>query len=241
MLEVQSFATIIPLAESETNQALVSYALGDSALIGMVKTASASGGASFTSSGQMPPLYDKRDELAHTRTMNKSTVDPIDQKLSSIEERMDKRMERMGEEFRREMRIRERASRREALAHHATLDAHIKSNDKAVTATLEALARTEAEFGKVKQANKEQRYWMAGIGVAIVLGIMGANATIFGGGKAFFDGGRDSITNQQNVESLINESRIQIQATQKMLEKIQDRQDALERQPAEPSITKPSN
>jgi len=89
-----------------------------------------------------------------------------------------------------------------------------------VAATLAAVERAEAEFGQVKQANKELRFWMAGIGVAIVLGIMGANATIFGGGKAFFDGGKEALVNQQRIDALIKQAQDQTEANRRILDEI---------------------
>lgn len=177
-----------------------------------------------------------------TEPMNDITREELSSTLSAIEERMDRRVERMeqdsarrSDDLRREMRLRERSARRESIATKEALQAHIESNDKAVASTLAALERTEKEFGTVKQANKEQRYWMAGIGVAIVLGIMGANATIFGGGKTFFDGGANSVVNQQHVEKLIQEAKAQSDANSALLKQIQTRQESL----VAPSPAKP--
>lgn len=193
---------------------------------------------SFKTSSQStnpPPEDDKERMVGHTRAMNDMTREELAAHLSAAEERMDKRIQKMGDELQREMKLRDRSARREATAHNAALKAHIESNDKAVSTTLAALERTEKEFGTVKQANKEQRYWMAGIGVAIVLGIMGANATIFGGGKAFFDGGHDSVINQQKVELLIQEAKAQSDANSILLKEIQSQQEAM----AVPKQTKP--
>lgn len=176
-----------------------------------------------------PRIIDQNDKpraVGDTHLMNDITREELSATLSGIEDRMDKRIQKMGNEFQREMKLRERSARREAIAHNVALKAHIESNDKAVSATLAALERTEKEFGTVKQANKEQRYWMAGIGVAIVLGIMGANATIFGGGKTFFDGGANSVINQQKVEQLIQEAKTQSDANSALLIQIQARQES---------------
>lgn len=182
-----------------------------------------------------PPDDDKDRMVGHTRIMNDMTREELAANLTAVEERMDRRIQKMGDELQREMKLRERSARREAMAHNAALKAHVESNDKAVSATLAALERTEKEFGTVKQANKEQRYWMAGIGVAIVLGIMGANATIFGGGKSFFDGGHDSVINQQKVEQLIHEAKTQSDANSTLLKKIQSQQELM----VVPKQTKP--
>lgn len=168
--------------------------------------------------------YQSPRREAYTDPMKDISRDELNSALSATEERMDRSIQKMGDELQREMRLRERSARREAIAHNVALKAHIESNDKAVSATLAALERTEKEFGSVKQANKEQRYWMAGIGVAIVLGIMGANATIFGGGKAFFDGGKDSIQNQQKVDAIIKQAQEQTEANRRILDEIRANQ-----------------
>lgn len=175
----------------------------------------------------LPPGDDTAARERHTEPMNDITREELRTTLSAIEERMDGRIERLekdserrSDDLRREIRLRERSARREAIALNQAVQAHIQSNDKAVSAALAALERTESEFGKVKQANKEQRYWMAGIGVAIVLGIMGANATIFSGGKAFFDGGKDAIQNQQAVETILKQAQEQTEANRRILDEI---------------------
>ncbi|NMX94247.1 MULTISPECIES: hypothetical protein [unclassified Pseudomonas] len=155
-----------------------------------------------------------------TGHMNDITREELKDALLGLEDRVDRRIDRMGDELQREMRLRERSARREAIANNSALKAHIESNDKAVASTLAALSRTETEFGKVKQANKEQRYWMAGIGVAIVLGIMGANATIFSGGKSFFDGGKEAIESQRALDSIVRQAQEQTESNRRILDEI---------------------
>lgn len=170
---------------------------------------------------------DNHRKSRYAQPMNDITREELQETISGLERGMDKRLERMemeaskrSDDLRREMRLRDRSARRETLALNEALKAHVASNDRAVSSALSALERTEAEFGKVKQANKEQRYWMAGIGVAIVLGIMGANATIFGGGKAFFDGGKDAVKNQQEVDAIIRQAQEQTEANRRLLDEI---------------------
>jgi hypothetical protein len=171
-------------------------------------------------SGKREGMIDLRIKEDHPKLMNDNTREDMSKTLSSEEARMDKRIDSLASEFRREMRLLDRGSRREANARNSALKAHVESNDRAVSEVLRALERTEGEFGKVKQANKEQRYWMAGIGVAIVLGIMGANATIFSGGKAFFDGGKEALQNQQRVELIIKQAQDQTEANRRILDEI---------------------
>lgn len=178
-------------------------------------------------SGSTRRVDDNSLRTDDTKSMTDMTREELSITLSALEERMDKRVERMekdsvrrSDDIRREMRLRERSARRESIAMHESLQAHIQSNDKAVSSTLAALERTEQEFGKVRQANKEQRYWMAGIGVAIVLGIMGANATIFSGGKSFFDGGKEAVQNQKAVDVIIQKAQEQTDANRRVLDEI---------------------
>lgn len=165
-------------------------------------------------------MIDLRIREDHPIPMNDITREDLNNGLSTAEARMDKRIDSLASEFRREMRLLDRGSRRESSARNEALKAHVESNNKAVSDVLKALERTESEFGQVKQANKEQRYWMAGIGVAIVLGIMGANATIFSGGKAFFDGGKEALQNQQRVETLLKQAQDQAEANRRILDEI---------------------
>lgn len=120
ILEMQNIATIIPLAQSETNQALVRFALGEGALIGLVKTtsSSAAAAASFTTLGQNQGSNDKNDGMDHNKAMSEISMDQIDEKLSGIDERIDKRISRM-----------EQAEERRAESWRKEQDAYRKEMD----------------------------------------------------------------------------------------------------------------
>lgn len=158
---------------------------------------------------------DSPDPQMHTEGMNDITRDELRSTLSEIENRMDRRIDRLADEFRNEMALRAEADQREAVARSEAVQAHL-------SATKEMTGRLERDFLEVISATKAQKYWLAGIGVAVVLGIMGANATIFSGGKAFFDGGVDHAA----VKQLLEETKNQTQETRALLESLKSQQAA---------------
>ncbi|MBK5003032.1 hypothetical protein IAE37_005308 [Pseudomonas sp. S31] len=138
----------------------------------------------------------------------------LDEKVSRIETNATsshtaylRELELRDEALHREMNLKERAFRREQKAH-------AKSLDERLNRMAEASASTAKEI-------KDFKLWMAGIGIAVVLGIMGANATIFSGGKSFFDGGKEHAANQQRIDSLIQESKAQTEASKAILDQLQ--------------------
>uniref|UniRef100_UPI0010BFF4A4 hypothetical protein n=1 Tax=Pseudomonas asiatica TaxID=2219225 RepID=UPI0010BFF4A4 len=210
-----NLSLVIPIAQSKTNQDLVAFALGIPSANMVLKSHTSS---QTTVLVEPTKAEDKAMDSEHTEPVE-AEDHVVKEELASIEQRMERRIDRLADEFRREMRLRDQSSRREAIAYKQAVAAHLESNDKSVSATLAAVERAESEF-QVKQANKELRFWMAGIGVAIVLGIMGANATIFGGGKAFFDGGKEALANQQRIDAIIKQAQEQTEANRRILDEI---------------------
>lgn len=138
----------------------------------------------------------------------------LDEKVSRIETNATtshtaylRELELRDEALHREMNLKERAFRREQKAHAKALD--------------ERLNRMAAASASTAKEIKDFKLWMAGIGIAVVLGIMGANATIFSGGKSFFDGGKEHAANQQRIDSLIQESKAQTEASKAILDQLQ--------------------
>lgn len=167
-----------------------------------------------------------------SEAMTDSIADEIKRMVSAIEERMDKRIERIekdtdrrSEEFRREMELRDAALKRDTDALRELMKTHAAHTEKMGE-------RLEGQFAEAKSAIGAQKYWLAGIGVAVVLGIMGANATIFSGGKAFFDGGVDHAT----VKQLLEETKAQSLETRALLESLKVQQ-ATPPTPAPPAST----
>ncbi|NNG64091.1 hypothetical protein HKD51_21200 [Pseudomonas fragi] len=184
---------------------------------------------------------DNKQSKRNTDGMNEITREELSRTLSAIEERMDKRIERMekesersGEQFRSEMLLRDKALHREMALKEKSFRREHQAYAKALD---EKLGGIEGAMSSAISEIKGFKLWMAGIGIAVVLGIMGANATIFGGGKAFFDGGKDSVLNQQRIEALIEESQSQTEATKKILEEIRARQESLQHPASVPAAT----
>lgn len=119
-------------------------------------------------------------------------------------------MELRDQSIQREIKVRERAFRRELAAHNRLMDYRIE--------------KMEAATNQVVEATKASRYWMAGIGVAVILGIMGANATLVGSAGSIFDGGKAALQRQQDLENLARQAQEQSAKTQKILEAVQAQQ-----------------
>lgn len=163
---------------------------------------------------------DSRALKGHAEAMTDITRDELRDTLSAIEERMDKRIERIekntdqrSEDLRREIGLRDEALQRDTAALRELLKVHAAHTE-------EMGARLERQFAEAKSAIGAQKYWLAGIGVAVVLGIMGANATIFSGGKAFFDSGVDHAA----VKQLLEETKAQSRETRALLESLKSQQ-----------------
>jgi len=129
-------------------------------------------------------------------------------------------MELRDQSIHREIKSRERAFRRELAAHNKLLDYRLE--------------KMEAATNQVVEATKASRYWIAGIGVAVILGIMGANATLIGSAASIFDGGKAALQRQQDLEKLARQAQEQSAQTQKILEAIQAQQNQPQTQQPKP-------
>lgn len=114
------------------------------------------------------------------------------------------------EQLRREIELREKSFRSEQLVRDQALD--------------DRLGRIEGSVSSAVKEIKDFKLWMAGIGVAVVLAIMGANYTLIGSAQGIFDGGKSAQENQQRVERLIQESQEQAKQNKALLESIQAKQ-----------------
>lgn len=187
-------------------------------------------------SGRAQSTYrDFSSSVMNTENMNDFTRKELSDTLAAVEKRMDKRIDRMAEEstrlaaeFRREMELRDQATQREAAARRDELKAHLEH----INATA---YRLEQQLIETKGSVSGQKYWLAGIGVAVVLGIMGANATIFSGAKSFFDGGVD----QAELRALVEEIRAQSVESRAMIERITPSNAAPIAPPNDETITPP--
>lgn len=181
-----------------------------------------------------PPRIIKSDSYTQKIDDERMTDHPpaeMKSAFSDIENRMDKRIDRIekavegsSESFRHELALRDAALHREMNLKEKSFRREHNLYAKALD---DQLGRMEASASSATQEIKDFKLWMGGIGIAVVLGIMGANATIFGGGKAFFDGGKEATLNEQRIESLLQESKAQTEATQTLLKEIQLKEKAL--------------
>lgn len=177
---------------------------------------------------------DRHRQRVDTEAM--TTDHDLKEALSRMENHLDERVQRIeraleasSSSYLRELEIRDSALHREMNLKEKSFRREQKTYAKALD---DRLGRMEAAGETATKEIKDFKLWMGGIGVAVVLGIMGANATIFGGGKAFFDGGADSVRNQAKAEALIMESKSQTEANKALLKDIQHRQETT--QPAVP-------
>ena len=114
------------------------------------------------------------------------------------------------DQLRREIDLREKSFRSEQGVRDQALD--------------ERLGRIEGSVSGAVKEIKDFKLWMAGIGIAVVLAIMGANYTLIGSAQGIFDGGKASLESQQKIEKLIEESRAQALQNRQLLESIQAKQ-----------------
>lgn len=114
------------------------------------------------------------------------------------------------EQLRREIELREKSFRSEQSIRDQALD--------------DRLGRIEGSVSSAVKEIKDFKLWMAGIGVAVVLAIMGANYTLIGSAQGIFDGGKAALEAQQRVERLIQESQELGKQNRALLESIQAKQ-----------------
>ncbi|MGL6246240.1 hypothetical protein [Pseudomonas sp.] len=172
------------------------------------------------------PLDDNKEQ-GHTQTMSDVTMDQIDQKLSGIEERMDKRIDRMEaaeekralswrreqEAYRKEQEARDRlyAERSEATSRRLEdRDKIIDSKLDAVNASImsagvkvgELESKLSTNLQAVKDSNRSTALFIIGTVIASVLAMLAINATIIYGAKSFFDAGKEIAALQSSIEDL---------------------------------------
>ncbi|PQZ83966.1 MULTISPECIES: hypothetical protein [Pseudomonas] len=121
-------------------------------------------------------------------------------------------------EYRHELKLRDDQLRREIELREQSFRSEQGVRDKALD---ERLGRMEDSVSDATKEIKDFKLWMAGIGVAVVLAIMGANYTLIGSAQGIFDGGKSSLQSQQRIEKLIEESQLQAKQNRELLESIQ--------------------
>lgn len=151
-----------------------------------------------------------REEISPSKgdnkTMNDITREEFDAKLSAVEARMDARFVSIEGKIEGFLSAQvERDKRFEQQFHQ--IDRQFNQIDQ-------RFQHMDESLEGIRKSVSAQKYWLAGIGVAVVLGIMGANATIFSGAKSFFDGGVE----RSEVKALLEEVRAQTVETRALIE-----------------------
>lgn len=187
------------------------------------------------------------EELKDTLPMNDITRDELSNTLSAIEERMDKRVERMersedrrADAYRREQEARDKLYTERFEAMHkriedrdAVIDSKLDAMNSSVIRMSEKVDGFEKQLdGKlveVKSSNRNAAWAMLAIAAATVVGIWGVNSTIIGSVTGFFDAGKASVESQQSIEKLVRDSKLQSEETFKLLQQIQAQQQSTQK------------
>ncbi|MFJ7790674.1 hypothetical protein [Pseudomonas sp. NPDC096925] len=181
--------------------------------------------------------------------MNDITREELRATLSDIENRMDRRFERLeqAEERRAEAWRREQESYRHEQNMRDKLYAErfeatskrLEDRDKVIDAKLDSITSSvklmsekvdgfsgdlAAKVKEVQASNKSTVWAILGIavsvGIATVIGLWGANSTIVGSATSIFAAGQQQTTQQQSLQQLIEEAKSQSAETRALLEKI---------------------
>lgn len=148
-----------------------------------------------------PRGRDKSAAEPHTKSMNDITRHELDAKLETIEARMDGRVASIESKIDGFLSAQAERDKR----FQQALELSRQQSDKQSQQMDQRLQRMDTSIDEIKNSLGAQKYWLAGIGVAVILGIMSANATIFSGAKSFFDGGVE----QSEVRALLEDTRAQ--------------------------------
>lgn len=185
----------------------------------------------------------------YTDPMNDITREELRSTLSAIEDRMDKRIDRMeateekrSESYRREQEARDRLYTERFEAMHKRLEDRdsiidskldtMNSSVRLMTHTVDGFeARLDKKLDEVKSSNRSARWATLAIAAATVVGIWGVNSTIVGSVTGFFDAGQSATERQQATEKLILDAKAQSEATHRLLIEMQAREQTKFRMP----------
>ncbi|WP_245222426.1 hypothetical protein [Pseudomonas moraviensis] len=189
---------------------------------------------------------DKQQAVGDTHLMNDITREELSNTLSAIEERMDRRVERMeqsdgrrADAYRREQEARDKlyAERFEATSRR------LEDRDKVIDSKLDAMNESvlrmtekvdgfsdhlDTKVAEVKTSNRNTILAILGIvvsvGVATVLGLWGANSTIVGSASSIFQAGQQQAGQDKLLQDLLLETKAQSAETRSLLEKMKTQQ-----------------
>lgn len=190
----------------------------------------------------------------HTKPMTEAiSRSDLNETLSAIEERMDKRVERIeqseavradayrreADAYRREQEARDRlyAERFEATSKR------LEDRDKVIDSKLDAMngavlrmtdkvdgfsGYLDQKVSEVKASNKNTVFMILGIvvsvGAATVLGLWGANSTIVGSASSIFQSGQQNAESDQVLRELLQEAKSQSAETRALLDSLKPRE-----------------
>lgn len=181
-----------------------------------------------------------------TEHMSEMKRTDLTEALSALEERMDKRIERMekSEDRRADAYRREQEARDNLYTERfEATNRRLEDRDKVIDSKLDAMNSSirdmsskvdgfkehlDSKVDEVKNSNRNTGWAVLGIvvsvGVATVLGLWGANSTIVGSAASIFESGKLQSTRDSELQIFIQESKAQAAETRALLEQIKHQQ-----------------
>lgn len=167
----------------------------------------------------------KRPEVASDKPMNDSSRDELKILFASLEERMEKRAERL--ERAETMRARAYRGEQEArdklyAERFEATNRRLEDRDKIIDSKLDGMSATiskvnetvggfaqhlDEKVKEVKSSNRNTLLGILAIGAATVVGLWGANSTIVGSASSIFDSGARQAEQQRESQELLRETR----------------------------------
>ncbi|MNJ36377.1 hypothetical protein D3C77_311630 [compost metagenome] len=202
--------------------------------------------------GPSQPLQAEDDiqkKSAHTGAMNDITREELRATLSDIENRMDRRFERLEqveerrseawrreqEAYRHEQKIRDQLYSERFEATSRRLEDRDKVIDSKLDAVTESVKRMSdkvdgfsgqlsSKVEEVRTSNRNTVLAILGIvvsvGIATVIGLWGANSTIVGSASSIFSAGQQQTAQQEVLLKLLEEAKAQSAENRQLLEKV---------------------
>lgn len=185
------------------------------------------------------PIKTDANDKAMTDQTGRSELNAT---LSAIEDRMDKRIERMekaedrrAEAYRREQEARDKLYIERFEAMHRRLEDQDKVIDSKLDAMSESISRVGAtvngfekqldeKLKEVKSSNRNAGWAMLAIAAATVVGIWGANSTIVGSAAGIFDSGKQQASRDKDAQEILQELKAQSADTRNLLEQLKAQQ-----------------
>lgn len=177
-----------------------------------------------------------------TEHMSENTNVDLIAALAALEERMEKRVDRMEKtEDRRADAYRREQEARDTLysERFEATNRRLEDRDKVIDSKLDTMNSSirdmsikvqgftehlDSKVNEVKDSNRNTGWAVLGIvvsvGVATVLGLWGANSTIVGSAASIFESGKQQSARDLDLQMFIRESKAQAAETRALLEQI---------------------